>query len=262
MGSGTTAVACQELGRSYIGSEINIDYFEKAKIRIENCKTVEPLTEEFIKSPINYTGNKYKLLKQILPFLPKKINKFIDVFGGSGTMIANVPAKKYFYNDNNSYIVSLIEYFKKNSYEFITEKIEELVKKFSLSDSYKNGYEAYKIVGNKGLSENNKESYKKLRDYYNETGDVSTLFCLIIFGFNHQIRFNEKKLFNIPVGKADFNEKVRKNLEKFCRKLKSIDIEIKNKDFSEFLKEMEINSADFVYCDPPYFITKATYNDD
>ena len=129
-------------------------------------------------------------------------------------MIANVPAKKYFYNDNNQYVVSLIKYFKKNSYEFITEEVEKLVKRFSLSDTYKNGYEKYKIVGNEGLSKYNKEGYKKLRDYYNETSDIGALFCLVIFGFNHQIRFNENRLFNIPVGKADFNEKVRKNLKK------------------------------------------------
>ncbi|MCE8162666.1 MAG: Dam family site-specific DNA-(adenine-N6)-methyltransferase [Candidatus Moeniiplasma glomeromycotorum] len=260
IGSGTTAVACKELGRNYIGSEIDTNYFNKSKLRIENYKTGSPLIEEFIKSPINYTGNKYKLLKQILPFFPKRINKFIDAFGGSGTMIVNVPAKKYFYNDNNNHVVSLIEYFKKNSYEFIIEKVEKLVEKFFLSNTYKNGYEKYKIVGNEGLSKYNKDDYRKLRDYYNETSDISALFCLVIFGFNHQIRFNEKKLFNIPVGKTDFNEKVRKNLKKFCEKLKNIDVEVKNKDFSEFLKETEVNSDDFVYCDPPYFIADATYN--
>jgi len=261
VGSGTTAVACKELGRNYIGSEIDTDYFNKAKLRIENFKVEKLLAGEYVKSPINYTGNKYKLLRQMTPFFPKKINKFIDVFGGSGTMIVNVPARKYFYNDNNQYVVSLIEYFKKNSYEFIVEKVEKLVEKFSLSDSYKNGYEKYEIVGNEGLSKYNKEGYKKLRDYYNETADINALFCLVIFGFNHQIRFNEKKLFNIPVGKADFNQKVRKNLKKFCEKLKNVDVEIKNKDFSEFLEEMRINSKDFVYCDPPYLITDATYND-
>lgn len=37
---------------------------------------------EFIKSPLNYTGNKYRILKQIVPFFPKKINfaKYEAVF--------------------------------------------------------------------------------------------------------------------------------------------------------------------------------------
>ena len=36
MGSGTLARACQELGRQFIGSEINPDYHRKAKERINN----------------------------------------------------------------------------------------------------------------------------------------------------------------------------------------------------------------------------------
>ena len=36
MGSGTTGVACKELNRNFIGIELNRNYFEIAKSRIEN----------------------------------------------------------------------------------------------------------------------------------------------------------------------------------------------------------------------------------
>lgn len=36
----------------------------------------------YIKSPLNYTGGKYKLLPQIIPMLPSNINTFVDLFGG------------------------------------------------------------------------------------------------------------------------------------------------------------------------------------
>lgn len=36
MGSGTTGVACKKLERDFIGIEINKDYYEIAKNRIEN----------------------------------------------------------------------------------------------------------------------------------------------------------------------------------------------------------------------------------
>ncbi len=36
MGSGTTGVACKELGRNFIGIEISPEYFKNAKRRIEN----------------------------------------------------------------------------------------------------------------------------------------------------------------------------------------------------------------------------------
>ena len=37
MGSGTTGVACKNLNRNFIGMELDPDYFEIAKNRIENC---------------------------------------------------------------------------------------------------------------------------------------------------------------------------------------------------------------------------------
>lgn len=40
--------------------------------------------EELIKSPLNYTGGKFKLLPQILPLFPNEINTFVDLFGGGG----------------------------------------------------------------------------------------------------------------------------------------------------------------------------------
>lgn len=47
----------------------------------------------YIKSPIFYMGNKYKLLDQLIPFFPTDINVFYDIFGGSGVVSANVSAK-------------------------------------------------------------------------------------------------------------------------------------------------------------------------
>ena len=38
MGSGTTGVACKNLGRSFIGIEMDADYFAVASARIEETK--------------------------------------------------------------------------------------------------------------------------------------------------------------------------------------------------------------------------------
>ena len=46
--------------------------------------------EELIKSPLNYTGGKYKLLPQILPYFPNDINTFIDLFAGGCNVGINV----------------------------------------------------------------------------------------------------------------------------------------------------------------------------
>ena len=41
IGSGTTAIACKELNRKFIGFEINKEYYDIANIRIQNSKGVE-----------------------------------------------------------------------------------------------------------------------------------------------------------------------------------------------------------------------------
>ena len=40
------------------------------------------MRNKMIKSPLNYTGRKYKLLPQILPYFPSNINTFVDMFCG------------------------------------------------------------------------------------------------------------------------------------------------------------------------------------
>lgn len=42
--------------------------------------------DKLIKSPLNYTGNKYKLLPQILPLFPERTRMFVDLFGGGVTL--------------------------------------------------------------------------------------------------------------------------------------------------------------------------------
>ena len=45
MGSGTTGVACQQLGRNFIGYEISPDYFKIAEKRIKEAETQRKLNE-------------------------------------------------------------------------------------------------------------------------------------------------------------------------------------------------------------------------
>ena len=86
------------------------------------------------------------------------------------------------------------------------------------------------------------------------------LYTLIIYSFNNQIRFNAKGKFNLPVGKRDFNEKMKRKLQNFIARLKEKEYEFSNLDFREF-DISKLNSNSFVYADPPYLITCATYNE-
>jgi site-specific DNA-adenine methylase len=61
------------------------------------------------KNPFNYTGAKFKLLPQILPLFPDKINTFVDLFGGSGELTFNTQAEHYIYNEKSKQLVHMKE---------------------------------------------------------------------------------------------------------------------------------------------------------
>ena len=83
---------------------------------------------------------------------------------------------------------------------------------------------------------------------------------MILFGFNNQLRFNEQGKFNLPVGKRDFNTTIEGKLVRFLDALRAQPHEFQTKDFRHFdFKNLTANSL--VYCDPPYLLTTATYNE-
>ena len=67
-----------------------------------------------IKSPLNYTGNKFKLLNQIIPVFPK-VQKFADVFCGGLNVGINADADIIFANDRMSPLIEMYEYFQLHS---------------------------------------------------------------------------------------------------------------------------------------------------
>ena len=66
----------------------------------------------------------------------------------------------------------------------------------------------------------------------------------------------------MPFGKnrSQWNDTMKKNLINFHKAITEKNIIFTNKDFNE-LKIDKLSSNDFVYCDPPYLITCATYNE-
>ena len=83
---------------------------------------------------------------------------------------------------------------------------------------------------------------------------------MIVFSFNNQIRFNSKGEFNLPVGKRDFNFKMRNKLTLFSEELKGKDIQFMKDDFRNISFET-LDPNTLIYCDPPYLITNASYNE-
>ena len=227
-------------------------------------KIVEKNIVDKVKSPLNYTGGKYKLLNQIIPIFPKDLDLFVDLFSGGANVGVNVNAKRIVCVDKQKEIIRVMELFKKYEDGYIIDKLEKIINKYNLSNSLLNGYKTYKCTSDKGLGSYNKSKYLDLRNDYNSMTDDSVekdflFLTLVIYGFNNQIRFNSNGEFNMPVGKRDFNNSIRKNLKSFITKLKTKNIEFINSDFREFAIETTDNTL--VYCDPPYFLGTASYNE-
>ena len=223
------------------------------------------MKNDFVKSPLNYTGGKSKLLPQIYPLFPTEIGTFMDLFCGGANVGINIKANRVIYNDNNQYLIGLYKVLSKYNYEDVKSRVEKIIKEYGLSDSTQKGYAYYGCESGSGLGAYNKEPYMKLRKTFNERkckddNYYFLLFTLIVYCFNNQIRFNRKGEFNLPVGKRDFNSKINENLKEFTEALHAQNSEFISKDFRE-IEISSFNKGDFVYCDPPYLITTASYNE-
>lgn len=197
----------------------------------------------YICSPMNYIGGKYKLLPQLLPLFPHNIQTFVDLFCGGCNVGINSSAKKIVFNDNLSYLIDLYKAFNILDCNEVLSHIESRITQY-------------------GLSLTNEDGYKELRKLYNCQRNPLDLFVLVAYSFNHQIRFNNSHEFNNPFGKerSSFNPKMKGNLTSFIGALqnKTTDFVCSNFDDFDF---SSYTDNDFVYCDPPYLITTGTYND-
>ena len=113
------------------------------------------------------------------------------------------------------------------------------------------------------LSKINREGFLKIREKYNEGENTWDMFyAMLTNSFNYQIRFNKQGKYNMPFGKdrSSFNPKLEQKFIKFVDKINQLNIKFTNKDFKE-LKIEKLSNQDFVYCDPPYLITVASYNE-
>lgn len=203
--------------------------------------------DKYIKGFIPYTGNKYKLLNQIIPLF-SKAHTFVDLFCGSGCVGINVLEKydKVVFNDKY-HIYRLLRWIKDNKLEALIKDINNYIGIFKLSNA-------------------NKDGYYQLRDMYKTLKMDIFLYLLICHSFNNQIRFNSKGEFNLPFGNRTFNKNIEQQLIDFKNELEKYKykgkIEFVSMDYSDNLLIYNNSSeSTFIYCDPPYWNTTATYNE-
>ncbi|MDO5125236.1 MAG: DNA adenine methylase [Ruminococcus sp.] len=181
-----------------------------------------------MKSPIPWIGGKSQLKKQIVKSFPedKSYNRFIDVFGGGGSILfakekhANIEV----YNDANS---NLVNFFRCLKYHR-----EELQKEVRY---YLNSREIFFDCKNKIDI-----------DGFTDIQRAAMFFVVVKTGFGASTRTfgcNKKRL------NTDTFEDIEKRLD---------GVVIENKDFENLIKVYDRENALF-YCDPPYHKTERHY---
>ena len=219
------------------------------------------------RSPLFYVGDKYKLVREIRTHFPAHINRLIEPFVGGGSVMMNVDADGYLLNDINCYVISLhrmLQGYIGRGNEFINE-LYNLIDNYGLSLSLRSDVvpKEMKVVNPKTYyARYNKAGYQRMKADFINGGqqDMLRLYLLLIYGFNHMLRFNGKGQFNLPVGNVDFNKNVHDALTDYFQLVSQKQPAWHNEDYRQFLGGIDYQPDDLVYLDPPYLITFSEYN--
>ena len=219
------------------------------------------------RSPLFYMGDKFKLLDQLKNKFPKKINNFIEPFTGGGSVFLNIDAKNYFLNDRDKHLIGLHKHLLKSSKtpELFFNVVKKTLGRYRLSRSYEKNIVPQtlrKQFIKTYYAKFNKEGYTKLKNDFNNSKkvDYTSLYILLILGFNRILRFNSSGKFNLPVGNVDFNKNTVLALNNYFKVIKNKKVKFHNQDYKNFLADIKFKKDDFLYCDPPYLITAGEYN--
>ena len=202
----------------------------------------------FVEPLFAYSGNKHRLLPDIQGLFPKNIETFIELFGGSGVVGINTEAKKAIVNDNNAFLYGLLKGVQSTTPDAAWNLIEQIISEYNLNKTNENGYYACRDAYNSIPYEERCVKYW----YWG--------LLLVWCSFNRStVQFNQQGEYNAPFGfgKVNFPLAKRKFFD-FAKKISECKVVFSCADYTR----VTIPAGAFVYVDPPYLITTASYNKD
>jgi DNA adenine methylase len=188
-----------------------------------------------------YLGGKYSLIPWLRPLIsPSGVLHFVDVFGGSGAVLMNMPkAPIETYNDLNTDVVNFFTVIRSNR-----EKLIQSIRYTPYSN--KEYHDAWYSADD--------DSVERARKFF-----IRTQQSIWAAGAHEQ-----KKGWSITIDQCrnGMSEKVNKwhraidLLESVCDRFSTVQIE--NRDFRFILKAYD-REGTFFYCDPPYDFTHRSH---
>ena len=208
-------------------------------------------------SPIFYMGNKKKLIKKgLIELFPKDIDTMVELFGGSSIVSINSNANKYIVSDIDNNLVSLYKLFKYKDSDTIINHINSRIDEYGLARERTKRNE----FNDKEKIELYKQAYMNFRGHYNKDKNILDFYTLMFYSFSQQFRFNNKGDFNMPCGNDCFSKLNEEYIKNGCDFFGRDNVCIGQADFRG-LNIDNLGDNDFVYLDPPYLNTTATYNE-
>jgi DNA adenine methylase len=182
---------------------------------------------------VKWAGGKGQLIDQFIPLFPKKFNRYIEPFVGSGAVLFYIlqkyPDKKVIISDVNKELII--------TYRITKDYVEALIKKLKVHKQ-----------------NHSKEYYYKIRDIdpkdLNDVDIASRFIYLNKTCFNGLYRVNSKGKFNVPMGDYKNPDVVQEDKLRLLSKLLK-NATIKCESFEKVLSYAK--KDDFVYLDPPYY---------
>jgi DNA adenine methylase Dam len=199
---------------------------------------------KYKQSPMNYTGNKYKLLPQLLPLFPDGIKTFYDVCCGGLAVAMNIKADRYVCNDIDWHIIDMYKTIRESN--TFADDVKAALDRYGLQDA----------------SVDDANSYIRLRDDYNSTKNPVLFFALITQAFNSILLYDSQGNCNSAYGHGKggncpgLTDTRLKNLTNLTNWLKQNNVSL----ITGYFSDLSIDQEAFVYIDPPYLITNAAYN--
>lgn len=217
-----------------------------------------------MKSPVSWVGNKTALLPYINAILPERCPRFIDVFGGSGTVLLSRrthPGDFEVYNDYDGELVNLFRCMKEKTLAFIRElgflplnSREEfnILKRFIRGEAFS----AEELTDELVLTERflplpEAEEIRELISEKKEQCDVrrAVAFLKVIrYSYSSGLKsfscqpLDIRKLFILI---WELSERMANTV-------------IENQDFGVLIRHYDREDTTF-YCDPPYYETEGMY---
>ena len=188
--------------------------------------------------PIKCQGIKTKLVPWIRTIVSSDFDGiWIEPFLGSGVVVFNVLPKHALLADSNPHLI--------NFYEAIS--VGAITPASTRRHLESQGAKLYRSNG---------EHYYIVRERFNRIHDPLDFLFLNRACFNGLIRFNRKGEFNVPFCRKP-NRFSRSYVTKICNQVKSVRDILTARDFTFATQDLSetigvAQSADFMYCDPPY----------